>query len=177
MVIRHLAGSLFAILLLAFSVRAQAQPETYDNGSRYRADRDRELAASVRKAEATNPNCTRLRFTGIGVGATPDNLIIAHQQSDLSDHIARNPLFCGPNLFTQTFACRGISFFKDQPAYLLSWTRKWLFVISPIDLEHGRRDASIYIDRSSARCTDHEIPSALLSENLVRFHKLRMSVR
>jgi hypothetical protein len=85
--------------------------------------------------------------------------------------MATYPLRCAPNAFLQVYACKGIGYFENQKAYVVSWSATSLSVLTPIDLTVGRKDALVYINRKNIVCRDKIPPSLLPSDNYERFWK------
>jgi hypothetical protein len=128
--------------------------------------------AKKRKAEAdaaqSRPNCSKVEFSGIVVGSAGD-LEPLTAARDKDDIIARHPLSCGPNGFTQLYACRGAAWFTRHTGYIVAWTQKAYQVATPIDLIRGRKDALVYINRKDTVCRDNTKPSNDFAENWKSF--------
>lgn len=134
--------------------------------------------SAVAGSDRTRPHCTKIRFSGAAVGGYPMNLSAVDRTRDLEDLLARNPLKCGPNALSQTYACSGITFFADQPGYVVDWGEDWLQVVTPVLLEEeGRQNTMLSIKRARFTCVDKKPPSTKLGENLIAFFRAGSSYK
>lgn len=102
-------------------------------------------SAKVTSAES----CKTVRFTGLAATRFPYELEDAKKAVDLEDYVARNPILCNKNN-----SCRGIGFFQQQKARVLSTDGKYLHVMAPVDFTTGRRDIYLAIFGADAKCAD-----------------------
>src|SRR5713226_6578892 len=91
-------------------------------------EQDRHNLERAQAMEASRPHCTLVRFTGIAVGGAPINLEAVRHAEDPEDLVARNPLTCGPNALTQTYACHGAAFLLERTAFIVNWSKDYFQV-------------------------------------------------
>lgn len=119
---------------------------------------------------ATKPHCTTVRFSGLAVGGATFSLEVVRSAKDIDDVVARNPLRCAPSNFTYAYTCFGAAILVNRPAFIISWAKNWLMVLTPVDLtESGRHDVMVFIDRDRAACANNLNPATTLADNLTSF--------
>jgi len=148
-------------------VQQVAQRDT--NAAEEVRSRELEQANAIAEQERTNPNCSAFRFSGIAVGGSPRNLSVARDYPDLAELLKQNPLLCTANALVQAYSCKGVGFFTEQKAIVLSWSKDWVYALTSLELTYGAQNSVLYINRKDARCMDKIIPSTLPSENRDRF--------
>lgn len=106
--------------------------------------------SSTKSGKVTSTDaCKVVRFTGLAATRFPYELEDAKKAADLEDYVARNPILCNKNN-----SCRGIGFFQQQKARVLSTDGKYLHVMAPVDFTTGRRDIYLAIFSADAKCAD-----------------------
>jgi hypothetical protein len=127
------------------------------------------LDQEEREAASSQPKCSVVRFTGIAVGGNGQSFEAVRTSPDPEDLVARNPLRCGPSGFTQTYACQGAGYVRNQRGYVIAWSKTGYQIATPIQLESGKKDSLVFVQRKDAQCLDSTPPSLDFVENLHNF--------
>lgn len=135
------------------------------------ANRDQvdEEAKAEMLAAKSRPKCSTVRFTGIAVGSDWQSLDSLRALPDAQQVAERHPLRCGPSGLTQTYTCDGVAELVDQVGYVIAWTETDYQIATSVDLEIGRKDTLLYVNRSDATCVDGAAPSLDFQANLKNF--------
>lgn len=108
-------------------------------------------SGSSNQQEPKNPKttmpCEYIHFKGLAATNFPYQIEDALNSRDLEDTIARDPIRCMPNN-----TCKGIGYFQWQKARISAQDGTYLSVVSPVDLQNGRRDIFLVVRRADAVC-------------------------
>lgn len=123
--------------------------------------RERDDANKI--SEKTKPNCTDIRFTGIGA-IYPEDLATVNRSNDKEDLLSAHPLVCNTvsggrnyngavmNPYSRT-TCKGASYFQNHKAKIQSWTADMYYIGTNVDFNTGRMPVAMWINRSNATCS------------------------